>query len=60
MKRKMKAEELRKLGIIAKKRGNDWEIFLNGHLAMIGLSDKDVELLQQKSPKEMVNILSMI
>jgi len=56
----MKAEELRKLGIIAKKRGNDWEIFLNGHLAMIGLSDKDVELLQQKSPKEMVNILSMI
>jgi hypothetical protein len=47
MKRKMKKEEYLRLGITAKKRGNDWEIFLNNHLAMIGLSDEDFELFNK-------------
>ena len=60
MKRKMNKEEYRRLGITAKKRGNDWEIFLNNHLAMIGLSDEDFELFQQKSVKEVVNMLTQV
>jgi hypothetical protein len=60
MKRKMNKDDFRKLGITAKKSGNDWEIFINDHLAMIGLSDKDFELFRQKSVKEVINILAQV
>jgi hypothetical protein len=58
MRRKMNGDEYHRLGITAKKRGNDWELFLNDHLVMIGLSDKDFELFKQKSAREVLNIFS--
>jgi len=60
MRRKVNKEEYIKLGITAVRHNNYWEILLNGRQAMIGLSDKDFELLRQKPVEEMMNILTYI
>jgi len=60
MKRKMNRDAYRKLGITAIKRINNWEILVNGHQVMIGLSEKDFELFRQKSEQEVLTILSQI
>jgi len=48
-----------KLGITTKKRKNDWEILVDGQSAMIGLSEKDLERIQQMPANEVIKILSM-
>jgi len=60
MKRRMSNDAYRKLGITAVKRINNWEILVNGHQVMIGLSEKDFELFRQKSEQEVLTILSQI
>lgn len=60
MKRKMTKEEFKKMGITAIKRVNYWEILLDGRQAMVGLSDKDLELLRQKSAREVMKILTYV
>ena len=60
MKRRMNNDAYRKLGITAVKRINNWEILLNGHQIMIGLSEKDFELFREKTEAEVLTILSQI
>jgi len=60
MKRKMNRDAYRNLGITAIKRINNWEILVNGHQVMIGLSEKDFELFRQKTESEVIAILSQI
>jgi len=57
---KMKSEEHQKIGITTiKLRENDFAIFINGRQALVGLSEKDVELFKQKTAGELIDILSM-
>jgi hypothetical protein len=60
MKRRMNNDAYRKLGITAVKRINNWEILLNGHQIMVGLSEKDFELFREKTEAEVLTILSQI
>jgi len=60
MKRRMSNDAYRKLGITAVKRINNWEILLNGHQIMVGLSEKDFELFREKTEQEVLSILSQI
>lgn len=60
MKRRMNNDAYRKLGITAVKRINNWEILLNGHQIMVGLSEKDFELFREKTEQEVLTILSQI
>jgi len=60
MKRKMNRDAYRNLGITAIKRINNWEILLNGHQIMVGLSEKDFELFREKTEQEVLSILSQI
>jgi len=59
MKRRMDRDLYEKLGITAKKRENDWAILVDGQPAMIGLSEKDLERIQQMPANEVIKILSM-
>jgi len=59
MKRRMDRDLYEKLGITAKKRENDWAILVDGQSAMIGLSEKDLERIQQMPANEVIKILSM-
>jgi len=56
----MSNDAYRKLGITAVKRINNWEILLNGHQIMVGLSEKDFELFREKTEQEVLSILSQI
>lgn len=60
MKRRMNKDEYRKLGITAKKVRNDWSIFVNGHQAMDGLSEKDFEVFNRMSADDVITMLSRI
>jgi len=60
MKKRMSNDAYRKLGITAVKRINNWEILLNGHQIMVGLSEKDFELFREKTEQEVLSILSQI
>jgi len=56
----MKNYEHRKLRINTRRLSeNDWAIFVNGRPALIGLSEKDVKLFQQKTEEEVIAILSL-
>jgi len=59
MRRRMNRDLYEKLGITTKKRKNDWEILVDGQSAMIGLSEKDLERIQQMPANEVIKILSM-
>jgi len=59
MRRRMNRDLYEKLGITAKKRENDWAILVDGQSAMIGLSEKDLERIQQMPANEVIKILSM-
>ena len=60
MKRRMNKDEYQKLGITAKKVSNDWSIFVNGHQAMDGLSEKDFEVFNRMSADDVITMLSRI